>query len=206
MAAYDRSAALYDAIYRGIGKDYGAEAQQVAGLVRANCPGARTLLDVACGTGGHLEHLSRQFDAEGLERSRHMASLARAKVPGVTVHEGDMRAFDLGRGFDVVTCLFSSIGYMLTVDDLGRAVACMAAHLAPGGVLVVEPWFGPDQWIDGHVVADSASEPGLAVARVSTSHRRGRVSTLEFHYTVATAAGVDRFPERHDLGLCTPEE
>lgn len=201
MAAYDRSAALYDAIYRGVGKDYGAEASTIIDLVRANHVQARTLLDVACGTGGHLEHLSRAFAAEGLERSRHMASLARAKLPGVTVHEGDMRAFDLGRRFDVVTSLFSSIGYMLTVEDLARAVAAMAAHLAPGGLLVVEPWFNPEQWIDGHVVANSATEPGLAVARVSLSHRRGRVSTLDFHYTVATAAGVDRFHERHDLGL-----
>ena len=55
MAAYDRSAALYDAIYRGIGKDYGAESATIIGLVQAKCPGARTLLDVACGTGGHLE-------------------------------------------------------------------------------------------------------------------------------------------------------
>ena len=206
MPAYDRSAALYDAIYRGIGKDYLAESRLVAELVRERRPDARTLLDVACGTGGHLEHLRHEFVAEGLERSRHMASLARAKLPGVTVHEGDMRRFDLGRRYDVVTCLFSSIGYMLTVEDLGSSIAAMAAHVTDGGVLVVEPWFAPEQWIDGHVVADSASEPGLAVARVCASHRQGRVSTLDFHYTVATPAGVDRFLERHDLGLFTRAE
>ena len=78
-----------------------------------------------------------------------------------------MRSFELGRRFDAVTCLFSAIGYMLRRDDLDAAMATMARHLEPGGVLVVEPWFHPDGWIDGHVGADTANGPGIAVARVS---------------------------------------
>src|SRR5687768_10017592 len=133
-------------MYRGIGKDYAAESAEVADLVLRRRPAARTLLDVACGTGGHLEHLRHRFTVTGFERSRHMAALCREKVPGVEIHEGDMRRFDLGVTFDAVTCLFSSIGYMTSTDDLDRAIAAMVAHLTPGGVLVIDPWFFPDRW------------------------------------------------------------
>jgi len=206
MTPYDRSALLYDAMYRGIGKDYPAESAEVADLVLGRRPDARTLLDVACGTGGHLEHLRDRFDVTGFERSSHMAALARKKVPDVEIHEGHMRRFDLGATFDAVTCLFSSIGYMTTTDDLARALTAMVGHLTPGGVLVVDPWLFPDRWIPGHVGAVAASEPGTAIARVTSSHRMGRLSVLEYHYTTATAEGVDRFSERHEMGLFTRAE
>ena len=200
---YDRSAALYDAIYQGIGKDYAAESAEITALIRARRPGAITVLDVACGTGGHLQHLRQEFEVEGLEASPHMAAIARTKLGAVPVHEGDMRRFDLDRRFDAVTCLFSSIGYLRTPAELTQALTTMARHLVPGGVLVVDPWFFPDAWLDGHVTALAASDEGVAIARVSTSHRLGRISLLDYHYTVATSEGVDRFTERHELALFT---
>ena len=102
-------------MYRGIGKDYPAESAEVAELVLRRRPGARTLLDVACGTGGHLEHLRDRFDGRGARaQPAHGRRSPGQKLPGRRVHEGDMRRFDLGATFDAVTCLFSSIGYMPT--------------------------------------------------------------------------------------------
>lgn len=203
---YGRSADAYDLIYDGIGKDYRAEAAEVAALVRERRPAARTLLDVACGTGAHLLHLQDTFAVEGVELSAHMADRARDRLPGVPVHEGDMRLFDLGRRFDAVTCLFSSIGYARTPEDLGRAVAAMTRHLEPGGVLVVDAWLTPDAWADGHVDAVAAMDEGRAVARTSRSYRMGRTSILDMTWVVTTPAGTDTFPERHELGLFTNDE
>ena len=45
-----RIARLYDALYVGRGKDYRAESDLVRGLIESERPGARTLLDVGCGT------------------------------------------------------------------------------------------------------------------------------------------------------------
>jgi len=69
-----------------------------------------------------------------------MLQLAASRLPGVPLHPGDMRDFDLGERFDVVTCLGSSIAWMTTDADMRRAVANMARHLHPGGVLLIEPW------------------------------------------------------------------
>ncbi|HWI04299.1 MAG TPA: hypothetical protein VNT52_10845, partial [Acidimicrobiales bacterium] len=76
----------------------------------------------------------------------------------------------------------------------------------PEGVLVVEPWFHPDQWFEGHVTADAASGADIAVARVSRSSRVGNISRFQFHYAVARPEGIDTFMEPHVMGLWTVEE
>ena len=49
----------------------------------------------------------------------------------------------------MVTCLFSAVGYMTTEADLDAAVANMAQHVRPGGVLLVEGWITPDAFLPG---------------------------------------------------------
>ncbi|MBA2608429.1 MAG: hypothetical protein H0U92_05800 [Actinobacteria bacterium] len=117
-----------------------------------------------------------------------------------------MRDFEFGRTFDVVTCLFSSVGYMLTIDDLNQAVGNMVRHLSPGGVLVVEPWLHPDAWRIPHVTAEAAQRPGMAVARASTTGRQGHVSSFTLHWTIATFEGVEHIVEDHELGLYEVDE
>ena len=122
---FDKSAELYDLFYDW--KDYRAEAEKVRELVAARNPGARTLLDVACGTGSHLVHLRDWYAIEGLDLDPGLRTVAARRLPEVQLHEADMRDFELGRTFDVVTCLFSSIGYVATTDGLSRAVEAMTS-------------------------------------------------------------------------------
>jgi len=203
---YELSADIYDLMHRARGKDYAGEAAQVCREVRARNADATSLLDVACGTGSHLVHLRNDVSVSGVELDPSMLDVARRRLPGVELHIGDMRTFDLPRRYDAVICLFSAIGYMLRREDLDLAMAAMARHLAPGGVLVVEPWFHPDQWFDGHVVADAANDADIAVARVSRSTRDGILSRFEFHYAVGRPEGIDTFMEPHVMGLWTVEE
>jgi ubiquinone/menaquinone biosynthesis C-methylase UbiE len=205
-AMYERTAEVYDLMNRATGKDYAAESARVVGEIRHRHPEATTLLDVACGTGGHLRHLQHEFRVTGVELEAGMLDIARVHLPDVPLHLGDMRSFDLAEHYDAVTCLFSAIGYMLRRDDLDAAVATMARHLTPGGVLVIEPWFHPDQWFDGHVTAVAANDTDVAVARVSRSARTDRISSFDFHYAIARPTGVDVFVEPHELALWTADE
>jgi SAM-dependent methyltransferase len=201
---FSRSARIYDAVYSW--KDYAGESARVHELVQARKPGASTLLDVACGTGTHLAELRRWYRCEGLDLDPELLAVARERLPDVPLHEGDMRDFDLGRRFDAVTCLFSSIGYLMTVEALEAAIAAMARHLEPGGVLVVEPWLSPEAVRAPHVGAVFVDEPELKIARVNNIEVDGRRSSFEFHYLVGTPESVEHFVERHELALFTREE
>ena len=62
---YDRFVPFYDDMHAF--KDYAGEADFLVEVIRRHHPTARSLLDVACGTGRHLEHLRREFEVEGLD-------------------------------------------------------------------------------------------------------------------------------------------
>ena len=77
----------------------------------------------------------------------------------------------------------------------------MAGHLIPGGVLVVEPWFTPEQWQVGHLHAVHYDQPDLKITRMNISERAGDLAVMEFHYLVGTGDGVEYFSERHEAAL-----
>ncbi len=195
-------AEVYDLVYRGRGQDFRGEAALVTRLVGERRPGAGSLLDVGCGTGEHLRALRASFPhVEGLDRSESMIAVARAKLPGVTVHAGDMCDFDLGRTFDAVICLSSAVAYLPSASAMRAAVARMAAHLAPGGVLLVEPWYFPDTYLDGHIAGDVLREDGRTVCRVSRAERLGQGVRVDSHYVVADRRDIRHFTETQVFGL-----
>jgi SAM-dependent methyltransferase len=196
---------LYDLEYSF--KDYAGEAATLERVIRERSPDARTLLDVACGTGKHLEHLRAGFQCEGTDLDDGLLRVARDRVPDVPLHHGDMRDFDLGRQFDVVTCLFSAIGFVGGPDGLAATARTFAKHVSPGGLALIEPWLTPDVWMVNRPHLLTHEEPELVLARATVSGLRDeRVSTTEMHYLVATPAGVEHFVEHHDLYLFTNDE
>lgn len=202
---FTRSARFYDALYSW--KDYVGETAKLVALIRERNPRARTLLDVACGTGKHLELLRSHFEVEGLDLDDQLLSIARERLPAVSLHQGDMLDFDLGKTFDVVTCLFSSVAYARTADNLVRAITTMAKHVTPGGVLVVEPFFPPEQWQPGHPFALFVDEADLKIARMDVARPpENGVATIEFHYLVGTPDGIEYFTEPHEIALFTHDE
>jgi SAM-dependent methyltransferase len=204
---FTRTAQFYDAIYETAGKDYRSEAGRLHEVIQAHKRSeGNTLLDVACGTGVHLEHLQTWYQVEGLDLDEGMLAVARERLPDVPLHQGDMVDFDLGRQFDAVVCLFSSIGYAQKVPGLQRAVACMRRHLVPGGVLAFEPWIRPEDWHTGRPHALLVDQPELKIARANVSRQQGRLSIVDFHYLVATPAGVEHFTELHELYLFDDQE
>ena len=194
------SAFVYDKIYAW--KDYKGESEMVHKLIRKHkkSPGYN-LLDVACGTGKHLQYLQEFYQVEGLDFSVEMVKTARANFPEITFYEADMADFNTNKTYDVLTCLFSSIGYLKTLDKVEKSLRCMYAHLNKGGVLIIEPWFTPDQWQPNTVHSLFIDEPELKIARINTSFKEGNLSIFDLHHLVGTPKGTRHFVEHHELGL-----
>src|SRR5215471_3671310 len=109
---FSQTAQYYDTIYLAM-KDYGAEVAKLTVFIHQYCRSTgNRLLDVACGTGLHLSYLKHRFQVEGLDLDEQLLAIARHRNPDVPLHHADMIGFDLGHTFDVVTCLFSAIGYV----------------------------------------------------------------------------------------------
>ncbi len=204
---FRKSATFYDALYNTKGKDYAHEVQRLKHLIQQHkCCSGNALLDVACGTGGHIHFLRKPYSVEGLDIDPGMLENARKQYPDIAFHQADMVDFDLNRQFDIITCLFSSIGFVKTVDRLMRTVDNFAKHLYPGGVLIVEPWLTPEVYRPGTIHADFVDEPELKIARMNISELEGRASVVKMHYQVGTPQGIEHYCKRLEMGLFTHEE
>ncbi|MGK5522183.1 class I SAM-dependent methyltransferase [Micromonospora sp. URMC 107] len=200
-------AEVYDFTYRRRGQDFDKEAALVSEIARERHPEAGSLLDVGCGTGEHLKALSGMFGhVAGIDLSEPMVAVARRKLPGVEVHLADMCRFDLGRRYDVVLSLSAAVAYLPSLTAVRAALGRMVAHLAPGGVLVVEPWYFPENYLDGHVAGDLIRSPERTVSRVSHSRERDGATVIESHWVVADARGIRSFVETHVFGLWEREQ
>lgn len=207
LVMFSATADLYDLIYSQF-KDYQAEASALATVIRREHSRASTILDVACGSAEHARLLTEQhgFTVDGLDLDAEFVRIARAKLVHGEVFHGDMTSFSLDRHYDVVQCLFSSIGYVRTVDGVRRAFQRFRAHLARGGIVIVEPWFPPGFMQAGRTSIDTAETQELKVARVSHVELEERLSRLRFEYLIATPRGIEHASELHELGLFTVAE
>jgi len=204
---FSKSAQYYDEIYASIDKDYAAEAGKAHQFIQKHKQTkGKQLLDVACGTGFHASLLGKYYQVEGLDLDAKMLAVAKKKHPKIRFHQGDMTDFELNRQFDGIVCLFSSIGYVKTKPRLQKALKIMNRHLLPGGVLLIEPWFTPEQWHPGRPSMTQVNQPDLKIVRMSYSGQRGKISTLEFQYLIGTSKGIEHSLEIHELGLFTHKE
>lgn len=202
------TADVYDAIYSK--KNYEAEAGALKGLIgRYKQTDGNELLDVACGTGLHLPYIVDDYQVTGVDLSEQQLEAAKKRLPDLTFVQGDMRNFDLQHQFDVVTCLFSSIGYVYPLEDLKEAVGNMSEHLKPGGVLLIEPWLQPgvfDPTRPPHTEVGELPEKHIKVTRTARNSIDGNISILNMQNVVETPNGTQEFTEEHRLALYTPEE
>ncbi|MEO8445844.1 MAG: class I SAM-dependent methyltransferase [bacterium] len=201
---YNKSAKFYDALYHFI--DYKTSSDRLREIINAYNPDAKTLLDTACGTGKHIGHLKEHFKTEGLDINGELLEIARIRNPGSIFHEFDMTDFELNKKYDVITCLFSSIAYVKTPENLYKAVSSMEKHLSKGGLLIIEPWFSKENFWINSVTANHYDEKDFKITWMYTSKLMDSLSILDIHYLVGTPEEVSHFTEKHEIGLFDESE
>jgi SAM-dependent methyltransferase len=98
------------------------------------------LLDVGCGTGkSFIPMLERGWEVSGCDISPAMVEIARAKVgEAAELCVADMRRLPVFGEFDLVWCLDDAVNYLLSADELERALTGMARNLGPDGLLLFD--------------------------------------------------------------------
>jgi SAM-dependent methyltransferase len=200
----ERTADLYEAVFSV--DDHDSQVAYVNAVVEEHAPKARSLLDVACGIGWHLERFHRRFDVAGTDLSPSMLARAARRLPGVELLEADMREFDFGRAFDVVTCLSSSIAWMPDIDALSEAVANMACHTLPGGLVIVEPWDDPEDESNELPWRRTVRTDERVISLVETTTLQGATWIEETHYTIGSSDGIEQVFERTEFSAFTKDD
>ena len=157
------------------------------------------VLEVGCGTGRVLIPTARAgIDIVGLDLSPRMLETCRERLHDepaavqsrVRLVEGDMRSFDLGQTFALVTMPFRPFQHLLTVQDQISCLECVRRHLADGGTFVFDV-FNPslDALVNRPVGEEFGEEPEFRMPDGRRVVRR--------HKTVAH----DRFNQVSDFEL-----
>ncbi|MFI1933100.1 class I SAM-dependent methyltransferase [Streptomyces sp. NPDC020330] len=106
-------------------------------LIERHAPEAASLIDFGCGTGRDIAFLSEHYACIGVDLLPAMVEHARRVRPELDVRLGDMRTVRLPERADVVVCLGNSLAYVHDNDGIAQVFDTFAAHVRPGGLLVL---------------------------------------------------------------------
>ncbi len=208
-------ASFYDALYRD--KDYEAECDFLEDVFsRYQAHPIRSVLDLGCGTGGHVMPLVRRgYATLGVDRSAEMIRLANAKASAaglaIDYRVGDIRDLDVGCCFDAVISMFAVMGYQCTNEDLAGAIATARRHLEPGGLFTFDAWFGPAVLMQrpGRTSKTVTLDDGEVIERIAESVLDVVSHTVEVRYMVTSSYGhevADETRESHKMRYLFPQE
>jgi SAM-dependent methyltransferase len=132
--SYEALAPFYDAMQG----DRAEHAAYLRSLIEKHHPGAKTVLELACGTGSILKQLQPHYQVAGLDLSERMLEIAAEKLPEVRLVHGDMTQTQLDEKFDVVLCVYDSINHLLDFAEWEAVFDRARDHLHDRGVFIFD--------------------------------------------------------------------
>ena len=211
MTTFQQYASYYDLLYGD--KDYDGEAAFVADIIASQAAGARSILDLGCGTGLHALSLARRgYSVTGIDLSLDMVRYARRRLSNTTLptgtfvsfDQGDIRTTRLKETFDVVTSLFHVMSYQTTDDDLLTSMATAAEHLKPNGLFIFDYWYAPSVLDDPPTMRVKCMEDEvIRVTRLAEPSMHPKKNLIDVHYEMTiedrTTGKIERLHEDHRM-------
>jgi SAM-dependent methyltransferase len=194
-------------------KDYEFEARFLKDIMirfDKNTDGLK-ILNLGCGTGMHDRKLvDLGFKVTGMDQSAEMIEIAKQKVPEANYIVGDMSDFDLNEKFDVVICMFSSLGYLAEQDKVNGFFESVSKHLVEEGLLILDVWNGLGVVKDPPAIREKIVEDGnLKIVRTSYPNLdvQNFVNNVRFEIKVyENDKLVDEYEEHHKVRFFLPLE
>jgi SAM-dependent methyltransferase len=184
-ASYDVLAPFYDALEG----DRTKQVEYLRSLIVTHHPTARSVLELACGTGAVLRQLCSSYEVAGVDLSERMLQVAGEHIPPSRLLQADMTTLALGETFDVVLCVYDSINHLGAFGQWQSVFDRAQEHLRAGGIflfdmntvrrldeLIAGPplarWFGEGNLLLLEVAGDTETE--------ALDHRASRWSVWVF--------------------------
>jgi SAM-dependent methyltransferase len=209
MSIFGKYSDYYDLLYTD--KAYAAEAEQVHTIIQRNKPGARSILELGCGTGAHAMHLVKKgyrihgvdVSAAMLDRAeRNRADLALPLSRMLSYSKADIRNVRCNDRFDAVISLFHVISYLPQNNDILAAIRTAKYHLKPGGIFMFDCWYGPAVLTDRPQVREKQLEnENLHITRIAEPRMMANANIVEVNYQVTVTnketGKVEKLTETH---------
>ncbi len=162
----------------------------------------RSLLELGSGGGGLATHLGPEVEVVLNDLSPQMLALSRAVNPSREHVQADLRTLRLRRRFDLVL-LGDTIMYMSNEADVRAALDTAAAHLAPGGALLLRPDAVVESFMEGTLQGGFEAEDGTAAQLLEWHHSpEGDRYRVDFALLLRAPDGtVQCTHEQHWMGL-----
>ncbi|MDD2336792.1 MAG: class I SAM-dependent methyltransferase [Geobacteraceae bacterium] len=188
MSVFNEYARYYDLLYRD--KNYRGEADYIHKLIREHRPGARTILNLGCGSGRHDQYLEELgYAITGVDLSEEMLSAAQNASINNNKREyihGDIRSVRLDKTYDVVLSLFHVVSYLVTNNDLKSAFLTAKAHLKPEGLFIFDCWYGPGVLTDPPTLrVKELEDETISVTRIATPILYPNDNTVDVDYRIS---------------------
>lgn len=194
---YEKSSKYYDLMYAFNGKDYKNEAKEILSIIMNSNINAKSLLDVACGSGEHAKHFEEIFEVDGIDINENFISICNKKGLKGSYSIGNMSSFDLKKKYDVITCLFSAIGFLSGIEELNSTIKTFKRHLNENGLILIEPFFEPKDWIPekNPLHLRVYEDKKIKYVRMSVTGRDNNFGTMHEHHLVAEDSHIEHFEE-----------
>jgi SAM-dependent methyltransferase len=147
---FDAYAAFYDLLYKD--KDYEGESTYIDQLISKFIKKEKSrtsLLDLACGTGRHLQELYAKgyLHLSGSDISKPMIDIAKKNAEkakkNIAFHNHSFQeANNIQQKFDVVISMFSAVNYLTSYADQSLTLTNIHKLLDTGGLLIFDYWNG----------------------------------------------------------------
>ncbi|WP_027622974.1 class I SAM-dependent DNA methyltransferase [Clostridium lundense] len=181
---FDTISQYYDLMYVK-SDDYSNEVNKIIKIFNTyKKTSGNKLLDIACGTGGHIEYLQNFFHITGIDLSKSMLKIAKEKFPNIPLIEGDMFNFNLSEQFDIILNLYGSIGFAHDYNQLLDGLLCVNKHLKNGGVFILTPWSTTETFQEG-LFCENKTKGSIQFSRMESISLSGDGKiTVDMHHLI----------------------
>lgn len=206
---YQKMAGIYDYLMQSV--DYEAFADYMEAINGRLGFTPRSILDLACGTGGStLPLAARGYRVVGLDLSEEMLTAARDKARRRQLEaeflQGDMRTFTLPSPVDMTVIFQEGLNYLLSSQDVRRTFKRVYRALTPGGVFAFDLHALP-LLPGGQGEVTVAEEEQFTLIWQSSYHSREALWEIALTGFIQKDSGLyERFKETHRERHYTPEE
>ncbi len=134
---YSKLSHIYDEVMSHV--DYKTWAHYVIRIIDQWNPSAEKIMDIACGTGNFLNQLRRHtYQLSGFDFCYNSITKARKKRIELPVWVGDVRKFAIKNPVDVIVCLYDSINYIMTLEEISEILLCTYNSLNANGLFIFD--------------------------------------------------------------------